>query len=63
MVVSTVSSSLFHTGECDIVIGVTFNHKGSLPGWHLTGLTEVISEQITMFVSPVKQTSLTVAPP
>src|SRR5215472_869612 len=33
------------------------------PGAHLAGLAEVISEQITMFVSPVKQESLKVALP
>ena len=33
------------------------------PGAHLAGLAEVISEQITMFVSPVKQESLRVALP
>ena len=33
------------------------------PGAHLAALAEVISEQITMFVSPVKQESLKVALP
>jgi hypothetical protein len=33
------------------------------PGAHLTGLAELISEQMTMFVSPVKQESLKIALP
>ena len=58
-----VPPALSHPRECDLVVRVALDDKRALSRRAPNRLADVISEQMTMFVSPVKQEPLKVALP